>query len=85
MRYRVANHGRVGKFLEEGRRPPRDVVFTKRAYHGLPASDAFPLAHMQRITDGLGDFEFVIWIHDKCARELLGSTCKLRKDQDPRI
>ena len=76
MRYRVANHGRVGKFLEEGRRPPRDVVFTKRAYHGLPASDAFPLAHMQRITDGLGDFELVIWIDDQRCRELLGSPGK---------
>jgi hypothetical protein len=28
---------------------------------------------------GLRDFELVIWIDDKCARELLGSTRKLRK------
>ncbi len=43
------------------------------------------VTHLERITDGLRDFEFVIWIDDKCARELLGSTRKLRKDQDPRV
>jgi hypothetical protein len=40
---------------------------------------------LERIADGLRDFEFVIWIDDKCARELLGSTRKLRKDQDSRV
>ena len=60
-------------------------MIPERADHTLPAGDALLATHLERITDGLRDFEFVIWIDDKCARELLGSTRKLGKDQDPRV
>jgi hypothetical protein len=43
------------------------------------------MTHLERITDGLRNFEFIIWIDNKCAGELLGSTRKLGKDQDSRV
>jgi hypothetical protein len=43
------------------------------------------VTHLERITDGIRNFEFIIWIDNKCARELLGSARKLGKDQDPRV
>ena len=47
-------------------------MLTKRANHGLPASDALPLFHVQCITDRLGDFELVIRIDNQRVRKLLG-------------
>ena len=60
-------------------------MILERSDHPLPAGDALLMAHLESITDRLGDFKFVTWVDYKCARQLLSCTRKLRKDQDPRL
>ena len=58
-------------------------MIPQRAEHTFPAGDALLVLHLKRLTNGLRYFELVIWIDDKRTRELLGSTRKFRKDQNP--
>ena len=59
------------EFLEEGRRPPRDVLLANWPDHAFPTGDALSFAHGKCVTDRLGHFELVIWINNQSCRELL--------------
>ena len=60
-------------------------MILERSDHPLPAGDALLMAHLEGITNRLGDLKLVIWIDYECARQLLSCTRKLGKDQDPRV